>query len=668
MHQPGTCRERSTSKDVELQQRVIKNFTGAGDGEDYLRLEEGELILVYPRKEDQGWAWGRSVQREVEGWFPPAFARSADLYETPVGFRLRSQDHGDAREECTDSQEPLAKPKLQPKAAPKGFQGPQSRPSRGFVQPAPPPRQQQQPAGGIGSEVITASEGHEHVTAGTPAADLARTDAAPREGTTPPTPPAKSPSPASSSTLPWHGYPTTGVGQTETKTHGVPMAAGPVSMLQEAQCPPPARIPATQPRPARSELLRSVQAQQGFNLGVDTRSNFGHPQTCSIVAPCRTSVAGHWDNYFSLLRKRAEEDGMTQGPRAQGLNDITYNDYWHCPFCQRDYREQDLEAHLNKPKHQRNKDYYCQVALLAAVDPARSQASWSVVPFSSTDAQQPSPPASWGDPKLYEWDPIIWKWKCKLCSKFADDSHVASEGHQKWVPFAGQYVPELRREDVAQQPSARPPNADVAPLSVKPAPQLAPWHLQPTHPTQAAQASLQLAQPQPGRSNSRSAGTECAWARGWYQQVDPSSGRPYYFRRDGNNVAIDNTTTWESPPADMPQVARAMPQMAQHQAQPGQLQQAKAFPQSQAWLPGPSTQTAHPCAAQQGAWQIPVLPTYTTSVLPPTSSSSGPQPPPPPPKTPQAVPPPPQAARAAQTIPPPPPPTGQIAEQNVMEF
>ena len=76
MHQPGTCRERSTSKDVELQQRVIKNFTGAGDGEDYLRLEEGELILVYPRKEDQGWAWGRSVQREVEGWFPPAFARS----------------------------------------------------------------------------------------------------------------------------------------------------------------------------------------------------------------------------------------------------------------------------------------------------------------------------------------------------------------------------------------------------------------------------------------------------------------------------------------------------------------------------------------------------------------------------------------------------------------
>merc|ERR1711924_139916 len=38
---------------------------------------------------------------------------------------------------------------------------------------------------------------------------------------------------------------------------------------------------------------------------------------------------------------------------------------------------------------------------------------------------------SWGDPIIFEWRPEQQKWFCKLCWKYADDTHTACEKHQK---------------------------------------------------------------------------------------------------------------------------------------------------------------------------------------------------------------------------------------------
>ena len=59
---------------VEEQKRVKKSwkpdFPG-GDGE-FLSLIEGELLVVCPSKKEEGWAYGRSLEREVSGFFPPS--------------------------------------------------------------------------------------------------------------------------------------------------------------------------------------------------------------------------------------------------------------------------------------------------------------------------------------------------------------------------------------------------------------------------------------------------------------------------------------------------------------------------------------------------------------------------------------------------------------------
>ncbi len=82
-------------------------------------------------------------------------------------------------------------------------------------------------------------------------------------------------------------------------------------------------------------------------------------------------------------------------------------------------REQDLNAHLTKQKHVNYKE-------------------WPLGPDAG------APPAAWGDPRLFKYAPEHMKWKCLLCKKFADDKHVRSDWHRKWVPYAADFIPELQ--------------------------------------------------------------------------------------------------------------------------------------------------------------------------------------------------------------------------------
>ena len=61
--------------EVVVQKRVVCPWTPdpACASNEYLRLALGELLLVYPGREEAGWAFGRCLQREAEGFFPPSY-------------------------------------------------------------------------------------------------------------------------------------------------------------------------------------------------------------------------------------------------------------------------------------------------------------------------------------------------------------------------------------------------------------------------------------------------------------------------------------------------------------------------------------------------------------------------------------------------------------------
>ena len=73
-------------------------------------------------------------------------------------------------------------------------------------------------------------------------------------------------------------------------------------------------------------------------------------------------------------------------------------------------------------------------------------------------------PESWGDTQLFQYDPATGKHICRLCSwngktKYADDSHVASRGHQIWVPYAAGFIPGFDGLDAGGCQTLSPPPA-----------------------------------------------------------------------------------------------------------------------------------------------------------------------------------------------------------------
>ena len=141
---------------------------------------------------------------------------------------------------------------------------------------------------------------------------------------------------------------------------------------------------------------------------------------------------------LELVAHGSETDGLVRGARTNGLGQD--DRWWHCPYCQHDIREQNLDDHLKKGRHIRNKVWVQQAPVApSAVHRNDLTDEKQMVP-------QPALPAHWGDPRLYKYDPVYWKFRCLLCNRFADDQHVQSNGHQKWVPYAGNFIPALRQD------------------------------------------------------------------------------------------------------------------------------------------------------------------------------------------------------------------------------
>jgi len=55
-----------------IQRCVLTDWCDNSLGDEYLRLQRDELLLVRPGLED-GWAFGQSIRQGISGWFPPAY-------------------------------------------------------------------------------------------------------------------------------------------------------------------------------------------------------------------------------------------------------------------------------------------------------------------------------------------------------------------------------------------------------------------------------------------------------------------------------------------------------------------------------------------------------------------------------------------------------------------
>ena len=91
-------------------------------------------------------------------------------------------------------------------------------------------------------------------------------------------------------------------------------------------------------------------------------ANVGSPLTISF-----------WTNHFTICL----EEGLTTGGREHGHGSV--QEGWHCPYCQKDARAQDLLSHIEKAAHLSWKQYMTH--------PNKIE----------------HPPPEWGDPRLYEW-------------------------------------------------------------------------------------------------------------------------------------------------------------------------------------------------------------------------------------------------------------------------
>lgn len=166
--------------------------------------------------------------------------------------------------------------------------------------------------------------------------------------------------------------------------------------------------------------------------------------------------------------------------------------YWLCMRCDKEVSEHHLEAHMDSNKHQRYKSWYdqrtslqeryergelpdwmtvvdgeefCKICDTRATEAhvyshkhqkalAWHESSGStnqcvtsycemahmtsvVVPSFST----PHPiPANWGNPNHYEWKAEEGRYFCRLCWKYADDSHVESEKHTTREQYPEHYL------------------------------------------------------------------------------------------------------------------------------------------------------------------------------------------------------------------------------------
>lgn len=200
-----------------------------------------------------------------------------------------------------------------------------------------------------------------------------------------------------------------------------------------------------------------------------------------------------WHGYAEALR-RARAQGFTEGPDA--ANGVEAGCLW-CPHCTRVIPVYNLDAHLDSKKHVaymesasyweelrtratnnelppwmelRDGSEYCTLcgayathghlaserhskrlewynaesspSTGASAAPAVSSFASAFPPVMA--AQQPGPgsppPAHWGDPRHFEFQPDQGWWRCRLCQCWADDSHIMGQKHQKRIEWADYYI------------------------------------------------------------------------------------------------------------------------------------------------------------------------------------------------------------------------------------
>ena len=108
------------------------------------------------------------------------------------------------------------------------------------------------------------------------------------------------------------------------------------------------------------------------------------------------------------------------------------------------------EAHLSSQKHLQRKYWAeCQRKCQGTCGGMMRKPTGPILVREAYDMwlqQLPDWNLQWGpcNPALYAWKAEVGCYFCKLCWKYVDDAHMASNTHQKRAAYPSYYLPELR--------------------------------------------------------------------------------------------------------------------------------------------------------------------------------------------------------------------------------
>ena len=189
----------------------------------------------------------------------------------------------------------------------------------------------------------------------------------------------------------------------------------------------------------------------------------------------------------------AQEEGFTR--QVPGGN-------WFCFLCDKSFDDYNVETHCGSKLHCKRKE----------------QKSFHVT---RTEPRPNDWNAAWGycDPAKYEWRSEQGQYWCRLCWKYVDDPHMASDKHKKKVAFADHPPPPPRSSTHSPPPPPPPPRSSSwTHSSPPPRPPPPPLGNQEQHVQDRQLATSTWTPPAPSAPPAQAVGARCL-AEDWSQET-----------------------------------------------------------------------------------------------------------------------------------------------------
>ena len=347
---------------------VLEHFSGISYGTEYLNLHRGQTIFVDRELTVEGWAWGKFEEDNgelIQGWFPQAYAEPREDGATVGDLKEKeSQEISGVDVPACDVFEQPPPPPLPPSSTVESWVWGKFEADNGeliqgwYPQAFAKPREDGATVGDLKEK-----ESQEISGVDVPACDVFQQP--------PPPPPstvegwARGKFDEDNGDLIQGRFPqafaepredsaTVGDLKEKEKLVEVNGAVEPVGFMlgrpfvqsQPTPSPPMNGVIVQQHRQSITQEYLSFVVQEVPRCDVFQQPP---PPPLSPPPPPPPPSPPVTQDYWSLLYKRCLDAGLIKGGKEN--SDVGGSEWWHCPYCMKDIRVENLDAHLTKASH-----------------------------------------------------------------------------------------------------------------------------------------------------------------------------------------------------------------------------------------------------------------------------------------------------------------------------